>query len=38
MKLTINHLTHYHYDEEVKFSTQYLRLTPQTSGRHRSIT
>ena len=33
MKLTINHLTHYHYDEEVKFSTQYLRLTPQTSGR-----
>lgn len=33
MKLTINHLTHYHYDEEVKFSTQYLRLTPQTSSR-----
>lgn len=33
MKLTINHLTHYHYDEEVKFSTQYLRLTPQTSAR-----
>lgn len=33
MKLTINHLTHYQYDEEVKFSTQYLRLTPQTSAR-----
>ncbi|MBJ7222396.1 MULTISPECIES: transglutaminase family protein [unclassified Brenneria] len=33
MKLTINHLTHYHYDEEVKFSTQYLRLTPQNSAR-----
>lgn len=33
MKLTINHLTHYQYDEEVKFSTQYLRLTPQTSKR-----
>ncbi len=33
MKLTINHLTHYRYDEEVKFSTQYLRLTPQSSAR-----
>lgn len=33
MKLTINHLTHYHYDEEVKFSTQYLRLTPKNSAR-----
>ena len=32
MKLTINHLTRYSYDEEVKFSTQYLRLTPQDSG------
>ncbi|MCV9879658.1 transglutaminase family protein [Brenneria izbisi] len=36
MKLTINHLTHYHYDEEVKFSTQYLRLTPQDSA-HQKI-
>ncbi|MCG8709896.1 transglutaminase family protein [Brenneria sp. 4F2] len=35
MKLTINHLTHYRYDEEVKFSTQYLRLTPQNSARQR---
>ena len=35
MKLTINHLTHYRYDEEVKFSTQYLRLTPQSSARQR---
>lgn len=33
MKLSINHLTHYQYDEEVKFSTQYLRLTPQNSAR-----
>lgn len=33
MKLVINHLTHYHYDEQVKFSTQYLRLTPQSSAR-----
>ncbi|KAA8999317.1 transglutaminase family protein [Affinibrenneria salicis] len=32
MKLTINHLTHYRYDEEVKFSIQYLRLTPQSSA------
>ncbi|AUG99252.1 transglutaminase family protein [Pectobacteriaceae bacterium C52] len=32
MKLTINHLTHYRYDEEVKFSTQYLRLTPQNTA------
>lgn len=35
MKLTINHLTHYRYDEEVKFSTQYLRLTPQNSASQR---
>lgn len=33
MKLTINHLTRYRYDEEVKFSTQYLRLTPRNSPR-----
>ena len=26
MKLVIDHLTRYGYDEEVKFSTQYLRL------------
>ncbi|WP_192458404.1 transglutaminase family protein [Musicola keenii] len=32
MKLIINHLTHYRYDEEVKFSTQYLRLTPKSSA------
>ncbi|MEQ9861312.1 transglutaminase family protein [Pectobacterium cacticida] len=35
MKLTINHLTHYRYDEEVKFSTQYLRLTPKNSARQK---
>ncbi|GKW16737.1 transglutaminase [Pectobacterium actinidiae] len=35
MKLTVNHLTHYRYDEEVKFSTQYLRLTPQDSAHQR---
>lgn len=35
MKLAINHVTHYRYDHEVKFSTQYLRLTPQNSARQR---
>ncbi|MCS5946943.1 hypothetical protein LNP25_28170 [Klebsiella variicola subsp. variicola] len=34
MKLVIDHLTRYGYDEEVKFSTQYLRLTPRSTGRH----
>lgn len=31
MKLTINHCTHYTYAQQVKRSTQYLRLTPQDS-------
>ena len=35
MKLVIDHLTRYGYDEEVKFSTQYLRLTPRSSARQR---
>ena len=35
MKLVIDHLTRYGYDEEVKFSTQYLRLTPRSSGRQK---
>lgn len=33
MKLVINHLTHYRYNDMVKLSTQYLRLTPQNSAR-----
>ncbi len=33
MKLVIDHLTRYGYDEEVKFSTQYLRLTPRSTAR-----
>ncbi|TCV92466.1 transglutaminase family protein [Biostraticola tofi] len=37
MKLTINHLTHYRYDHEVKFSTQYLRLTPQNTPRQQIL-
>ncbi|WP_213993685.1 transglutaminase family protein [Sodalis sp. dw_96] len=37
MKLTVDHLTHYRYDHEVKFSTQYLRLTPQNTPRQRII-
>jgi transglutaminase-like putative cysteine protease len=32
MKLTINHRTHYTYAQQVKRSTQYLRLTPQDSS------
>ena len=32
-KLVIDHLTRYGYDEEVKFSTQYLRLTPRSTAR-----
>ncbi|MEN0615863.1 transglutaminase family protein [Klebsiella indica] len=35
MKLVIDHLTRYGYDEEVKFSTQYLRLTPRSNGRQK---
>lgn len=37
MKLAVDHLTHYRYDHEVKFSTQYLRLTPQNSARQRIL-
>ncbi|HBT3189655.1 TPA: transglutaminase family protein [Klebsiella pneumoniae] len=33
MKLVIDHLTRYGYDEEVKFSTQYLRLKPRSTAR-----
>ncbi|MFO5541230.1 transglutaminase N-terminal domain-containing protein, partial [Klebsiella pneumoniae] len=36
MKLVIDHLTRYGYDEEVKFSTQYLRLTPRRTARQTS--
>ncbi|KGD74822.1 MULTISPECIES: transglutaminase family protein [Tatumella] len=31
MKLTIDHKTWYSYDDQVKLSTQYLRLTPQNT-------
>lgn len=31
MRLTIEHNTHYSYEQRVKHSTQYLRLTPQES-------
>lgn len=37
MKLAVDHLTHYRYDHEVKFSTQYLRLTPQSTTRQRIV-
>lgn len=35
MKLVIDHQTRYAYDEEVKFSTQYLRLTPRNTARQK---
>lgn len=37
MKLTIDHHTQYHYAEIVHHSTQYLRLTPQSSRRQRIV-
>lgn len=37
MRLTVDHLTHYRYDHEVKFSTQYLRLTPQNTQRQQIL-
>lgn len=33
MKLTISHDTTYRYDDQVRASIQYLRLTPQESER-----
>lgn len=38
MKLVIDHLTRYGYEEEVKFSTQYLRLTPRSTARQSIMT
>lgn len=35
MRLIIDHVTHYGYDNEVKFSTQYLRLTPRNTARQK---
>ncbi|MFC3912402.1 transglutaminase domain-containing protein [Pseudaeromonas sharmana] len=37
MRLTIEHHTRYQYREEVRRSTQYLRLTPKSSQRQRII-
>jgi transglutaminase-like putative cysteine protease len=37
MKLNIEHSTQYHYQGEVRRSTQYLRLTPQHSRRQRIL-
>ena len=37
MKLTIDHHTQYHYAETVRHSTQYLRLTPQSTRRQRIV-
>lgn len=37
MKLNIDHKTRYHYDDQVKLSTQYLRLTPQNTPYQRIV-
>ena len=37
MRLSIEHLTTYRYDEEARHSTQYVRLTPRSSPRQRII-
>jgi transglutaminase-like putative cysteine protease len=37
MKLEIEHVTHYTYAQEVKRSTQYLRLTPRASAFQRIV-
>ncbi|TLX59470.1 transglutaminase family protein [Stutzerimonas nosocomialis] len=37
MRLSISHDTSYHYDDTVRTSIQYLRLTPQESERQRVI-
>lgn len=37
MRLSISHDTTYHYDEQVRGSIQYLRITPHTSERQRVL-
>ena len=37
MKLMINHQTHYQYDDTVRNSTQYVRLTPQNTSRQKVL-
>ena len=37
MRLNISHETAYHYDDEVRASIQYLRLTPHDSERQRIL-
>jgi transglutaminase-like putative cysteine protease len=38
MKLNVSHKTHYTYAQQVKRSTQYLRLTPQNSSHQKILT
>lgn len=38
MKLNVSHQTHYTYAQQVKRSTQYLRLTPQNSSHQKILT
>ncbi|MDB5903230.1 MAG: transglutaminase [Betaproteobacteria bacterium] len=37
MRLSIDHVTHYRYERPVRYSTQYLRLVPQSSARQRVL-
>lgn len=37
MKIRVDHTTHYQYDAPLRYSTQYLRLVPPTTGRQRVI-
>jgi len=37
MRISIDHVTHYTYDEPVRASTQYLRLTPRDNTRQRIL-
>jgi transglutaminase-like putative cysteine protease len=37
MRISIDHVTHYRYERPVRYSTQYLRLVPQSSARQRVL-
>jgi transglutaminase-like putative cysteine protease len=37
VRISVDHVTHYTYDSPVRYSTQYLRLVPQTTPRQRVI-
>jgi transglutaminase-like putative cysteine protease len=37
VRISVDHVTHYIYETPVRYSTQYLRLVPQTTSRQRVI-